>query len=176
MNFNCHVTQVPMTKPCSLRTCMWWSTNKIGCMAYPKAPEADEISDATLARHKGCSVEQVIQWKTEGNKRIEVLMTLHNLFEWLDQVPKTDWPWYKISSRPQVAKAVNSWCEQRWPYSIPELHWTTAKVAVTVHKATLLRFNTHVGKQIDWLKFLSLNASDANALAQIFKTASKENS
>ena len=174
MKFECNVTHVPMIKQCKVKTCMWWSTNKLGCMAYPKAPEPDELSDTALARHKGVRVEQIVEWKTSGSQRIEALITLQNLFEWLDQQPKKEWPWHEKTCLPSVMEAVNNVSKQTWPYSVPELHWTPAKVAVTVHKATLLRFNAHVGKQIDWLKLLGLDVNVANTLANIFKTATKD--
>ena len=174
MNFKCHITQVPMTKACKLKSCMWSSVNGKGCMAVPRAPEPDELTDELIARHKGVPVETVVHWKTRGEARIDSVITVSRLFDWLTATPQRLWPWYAITGRKEAVEAVNTWCNKRWLYQVPELAWTPAKVAVTVHKPTLLKFNTHVGKQVDWLKLLGITSDDANALTKIFKSLSKE--
>lgn len=175
MKFKCHVTQAYLTQACENRQCMWWSTNKVGCMALPHPPEPEDLTDAFVAKHKGCTPEQVAEIRKEGARRIDVLLTLHSLFEWMQQTKREEWPWCRGMQKPEVQNAVNRLCEQQWPYTVRELGWTPAKVAVTLHKATLTKFNTHTGKQIDWLVFLGIKVADANALINLFKTACKEN-
>lgn len=155
---------------------MWSGNNCDGCIAARGAPDVEGMDDEQLAQLKGIPIAVVQEAKTVGMQKITDLMMLVRFLEWFDELPRNEHPWRNIYNQQEVVDAVNTWCKAHWIYSVPELGWTTARIAATASKPLLLKFNDHIGKQIDWLQLLGVGKRDRKALRQIFKQASKKES
>jgi hypothetical protein len=177
MNFVCPVNEVRMTSPCGVKSCMWFSVkDSSGCMAKTGLPEAEDLNDATVARHKGISIGDVSRIRLEATQRLQKVATVHAFLEWSNQVES---PYLANNSVSEALRnAVNSWCTQHWVFQIPELHWDVLKVARCMHRPTVNKFCAHVGKKIDWLALLEIDSASAKKLVALFRAhqLSKESS
>lgn len=148
---------------CRIGTCMFWSATT-GCIRHAGDIEPQEIDEEVVAEDKQITVKTVRREKNLAIKRITAVLLLDELFDWLNSQPQHTWGWNTATKQPHVIKAVNSWCSGRVLYNVPELNWNASRVAVTVHKPTLAKFDAFTGKVHNWNQTLGLSEDDVLSL------------
>lgn len=148
---------------CRIGTCMFWSATT-GCIRYAGDVEPQDVDEDVLAEDKQVTVKTVRRERGLAVKRITAVLLLDELFDWLNGRPQSTWGWNTATKQPHVIESVNKWCSGRILYNVPELTWTTSKVAVTVHKPTLEKFDAFTGKVHNWNQTLGLSDDDVLSL------------
>lgn len=174
MKFVCHLTDKTLKKTCTVKTCMWWSTNAAGCMAHDYVPDPEDMTDEIVAQHKGLTVKEVSILRKRGARTIERALILYRYFDWIgDTLKSHQFPYVDGYNNPELISAVAQLTSNRWPFTIPYLDWNIGKVYCCLSSNLWKRYSKTVNTEIDGLRIMGVDKEEARVVVNKYRAAAR---
>ena len=129
----------------------------------------ETMTDATLAKHKGLLVPELINKRMVAQRRIRNLLVLSEYLDWCQGRTQ---PWHDGYGDTELAEVVDNLCRNHWPYNVDDLGWRVRHVAFTLHKPSVDLFLSTVGKNVNWFDVIELGLDEIQGIVKLFKAAS----
>ena len=173
MNLVCRVEGLTLTKPCEVKTCMWYShANKSGCFGNLQL-EAADLTDEVVAKHKAMSVQQVSALKDKGIDAITASTTMAGFVFWVSH--KKDVMERMVFLANKRKKTITKWSQKFPIYTTKAVKWTPEAIIASTMKAYWDRFCKSSGVNAsDWPDILGIDDTDITALHSLLQRGKYE--
>lgn len=167
-------SEVKVSK-CPVTTCMYHSLrSEHHCMLEGQIgiPEAGDISEAVIRKHKGLTIEQFREEKTKALRYIKRGIIINRMCEWMDRQPDT---WFQLRtgySDPELQTHLSN-LKRSWPWNIPTCNWTPGKMLMVLKEQSWEQFSEHqkLAVREPHLRILKTSLDEARKTIDLFGKA-----